>query len=199
MTRGTSPFSRAPGPSLAAMRVRHLYTFGCCPASRAAALVGQRTAHSVCCRVFTTSSGLVTAAASPPATPPASKCVVKLSSNWSRSASGARPCARPRTCFAVSYTEKCTAVYGTFIRIVVRYDRKKVLSPSSRDTRDTQSQTPLYGLPGSCRRCFTTSMGRATASLTTVASAPETAATPGSTWVLPGLINICLDFSYAAK
>ena len=57
-----------------------------------------------------------------PADPPANRCVLVLSSRWSRSASAPRPCACPRNCLAFSYTEKCTTVYGTFIRTVVRYD-----------------------------------------------------------------------------
>mmetsp|Transcript_31156 Transcript_31156/g.52323 ORF Transcript_31156/g.52323 Transcript_31156/m.52323 type:complete len:203 (+) Transcript_31156:536-1144(+) len=194
ITRGPIPLRSAVYPSLAAMWVRQRYTLFAC-----SSFLAHVFTHSVCCRVFTTSNGFVMAAASAPADPPASRCVLILSSRWSRSASAPRPCACPRNCLAFSYTEKCTTVYGTFIRTVVRYDRKKGRSPSSLAICDMQSHTPLWVLPGSCNRCFTTSIGSITPSAATVASAPDTAATAGSTVVFPGPMSICLDFSYAAK
>ena len=67
--------------------------------------------HCVCMRVFTTSMGVVAAAARPPATPPAANCTANPSFSASLALNSA--------VFALSYAAKWIAVKGTFIANVV--------------------------------------------------------------------------------
>ena len=132
------------------------------------------TSHSassqcVCILVFTTSMGVVTAAAKPPATPPAVNCVKNVSSSTSP----------PRNNLPDSYAAKCMAVNGTFMASVVGYERYNAPSPCERTVRRAQSHTPVYGDPHICRRCLMVSTGVCTASPMTVAAAPANACRAG--------------------
>ena len=73
----------------------------------------------------------------------------------------------------------CNSLQTRCMLTVVLYDLKKAAKPSSRVTLSIQSVMPLYGLLATCNRCFTTSEGVMTPSLTMVAMDPATAVLMG--------------------